>query len=468
MVNLALTLRVYPTLHEWRRVTPASLNGGSAEGDLNLSSRRARWQQENLGAATRTLLDEDAEVFLRQALSTPCLNAVVRGEGSWLEDIEGRRYLDFHGNSAHQVGYGHPRVIQAVKDQLDALPFCPRRYTNQPAIDLARRLGEVAPGRLNKVLFAPGGSAAIGIALKLARVATGRFKTISMWGSFHGASLDAISVGGEAQFRRGIGPLLPGAEHVPPPDATRCPLGCNRSCTLACASYLEYVMDEERDIAAVIAEPVRCTTAVAPPPEYWRRVRSACDHHGALLIFDEIPTALGRTGRMFASEHFGVEPDILVVGKGLGGGVFPLAAVLAREDLDVASDISLGHYTHEKSPVGAAAGLATLDVIEGEGLIERSRERGAWFVKEMSEQAKRHPGIAEVRGLGLLIGIEMRNAFLAEETMYHALDLGLSFKVSSGNVLTLTPPLTITDAELGLALERLGLAITKAEVGDAR
>jgi len=433
------------------------------EGDVNLSTRRGQWQAANLSEETKALLAADSEVFLRQALSTPCLNALAKAQGSWIEDVEGRRYLDFHGNSVHQVGYGHPAVVQAIKDQLDVLPFCPRRYTNATAVALAERLAGLAPGRLNKVLFAPGGTAAIGIALKLARVATGRFKTVSMWDSFHGASLDAISVGGEEQFRRDIGPLLPGTEHVPPPDPRRCPLGCGTSCSLACANYLSYVMDHEGDVAAVIAEPLRCTTAVLPPPGYWKKVREACDRHGALLIFDEIPVGLGRTGHMFATELTGIEPDIIVLGKGLGGSIFPLAAIIAHEDLDVADEVSLGHYTHEKSPVGAAAALATLKVIEDERLVERSRDLGSRFVKQLEALAGRHPSIIEVRGIGLLLGVEMRTAALAEETMYRSLDFGLSFKVSAGTVLALTPPLNLSDEEFEFALNALDHALTAAE-----
>ena len=175
---------------------------------------------------TQRLLDEDARYFLHQSLSTPCLNALQSCQGAWIEDVEGRRYLDFHGNNVHQVGFGHPRVIAAIKQQIDTLSFCTRRYTCEPAIALARKLAELAPGDLQRVLFAPGGTSAIGMALKLARIATGRFKFISMWDSFHGASLDAISVGGEAMFRNGVGPLLPGCEHVPPPDHRHCPFHC--------------------------------------------------------------------------------------------------------------------------------------------------------------------------------------------------------------------------------------------------
>jgi 4-aminobutyrate aminotransferase len=193
-----------------------------SEGDLNLSPRRHRWQAAALDAETRALLDEDARYFLHQSLSTPCLNAMRACDGVYIEDLQGRRYMDFHGNYVHQVGFANPAVIAAIKAQLDDLSFCTRRYTNRTAVALAKKLAALAPGDLNKVLFCPGGTGAIGMALKLARVATGRHKTISMWDSFHGASLDAISVGGEEIFRGGIGPLLPGSEHVPPPDAYRC------------------------------------------------------------------------------------------------------------------------------------------------------------------------------------------------------------------------------------------------------
>jgi len=194
------------------------LNELRSEGDLNISAQRAAWARQNIDAETRRWLQEDERYFFHQALSTPCLDVLTGCDGIYLEDLQGRRYMDFHGNNVHQVGFRNRKVIEAVVAQLNTLPFCTRRYTNLPAIKLARKLAELAPGQLNKVLFAPGGTSAIGMALKLARVATGRHKTISMWDSFHGASLDAISIGGEAIFRRDIGPLLPGSEHVPPAD----------------------------------------------------------------------------------------------------------------------------------------------------------------------------------------------------------------------------------------------------------
>lgn len=441
------------------------------EGDVNLSPNREKWT-ETLSGETRALLDADAEVFLHQSLSTPCLDVLAGCGGSVLRDLEGREFLDFHGNSVHQAGFAHPRVVEAVKAQLDSLSFCPRRYTNEPAIRLARKLTDLAPGGLGKVLFAPGGTSAVGMALKLARVVTGCHKTVSMWDSFHGASLDAISVGGEALFRAGIGPLLPGTEHVPPAEPYRClwnPSGDCARCDLRCARYVEYVLEREGDVACVLAEPMRCTTVNPPPEGYWPYVREACDRHGALLIFDETALCLGRLGTMYGFENFGVVPDMVVLGKGLGGGVFPLAALVARRDLDRAGEIALGHYTHEKSPVGCAAGLAAINVIEEEGLLERARTLGASVLEELRGFVGRHPLVGGARGLGLSMGIELTGADdepaveATDAVLYRCLERGLSFKISGGNFLTLTPPLTITDEEMRRALDVLDRSLSDVE-----
>ena len=443
-----------------------------SEGDTNISDLRSAWQAAEIDKETRALLEEDARYYLRQSLSTPCLNALRHCEGIYIEDLQGRRYMDFHGNNVHQIGYGNPAVVEAIKAQLDQLSFCPRRYTNRPAVDLARKLAEIAPGDLNKVLLCPSGTGAIGIALKLARMVTGRHKVISMWDAFHGASLDAISVGGEALFRSGVGPLMPGVEHVPPPDAYRCLWECGSrgGCDLKCAAYIEYVLEKEGDVAAVIAETVR-STPVIPRPEFWQTVRRACDLHGTLLILDEIPSALGRTGAMFACQHYGVVPDILVLGKGLGGGILPLAAVIARERFDIAPERALGHYTHEKSPLACAAALATLAYIEQHDLVERARDLGRYALGRLIAMGQRHTLIGDVRGLGLLLGIELvtdrvtraRATEQAEAVMYRALSRGLSFKLTMGNIITLTPPLTIAREEIDLALDILDTCLSEVE-----
>ena len=451
-----------------RGSNPADVTPLNSEGDLNTSPRRQAWLDANLDAETRRWLDEDARYFLHQSLSTPCLDVLAACAGPYLQDLQGKRILDFHGNSVHQVGFGHPRVVEAIQEQMQSLSFCSRRYTNIPAIKLAKKLAELAPGPLGKILLAPGGTSAIGIALKLARMATGRFKTVSMWDSFHGASLDAISVGGEAIFRQGVGPLLPGTEHVPPPDAQHCPWGCGGDCTLKCADYVEYVLQKEGDVAAVVAETVRSSPFI-PPKGYWQTIREACDRHGALLILDEIPNCLGRTGKMFTVEHYDIVPDMLVIGKGLGGGIFPLAALIAREDLDVAPDRALGHYTHEKNPVACAAALATIQVLEEERLLENARVLGDYALTRMHTMKQKHAAVGDVRGLGLLMGMELvkdrqtreRAPDLAEEVLYRALGKGLNFKLSMGNIITLAPPLNITREQIDQALDILDICVSE-------
>lgn len=448
------------------------------EGDTNLGGRRATWQADCVGPAGAALLARDEAVFLRQSLSTPCLGTVRRAAGIWIEDADGRRFMDFHGNSVHHLGHGHPRVREAIRCQLDALPFAPRRFSCEPAVELAERLLSLAPSefRDGKVLFVPGGSEAIEVAMKLARVATGRFKMLSFWDAFHGAGFGASSVGGEALFRSGgIGPLLPGTEHVPPFACFRCPFGFPQPsgrpnldlCRLACARTLVYTLGREGDVAAVVAEPIRAVPYL-PPPDFWPTVRAACDAQGTRLIFDEITTGLGKTGRLFASEHTGVTPDILVLGKALGGGILPLAAVLARPGLDVADDLALGHYTHEKNPVLAAAALALLDVIVADGLVERAAELGAYALARLRDRLADRPLVGEVRGMGLLIGIELvrpdggPETDAAEAALYAALARGLSFKLTMGSVLTLSPPLIIARDDLDRALD-----IVVASIDDA-
>jgi 4-aminobutyrate aminotransferase len=279
-----------------------------------------------------------------------------------------------------------------------------------------------------------------------------------MWDSFHGATLDTISLGGEMLFRNNIGPLLPGSEHVPPAEPLHCPFHCGKSCNLQCAGYMDYVLEKEGDVAAVIAETVRSTGTV-PPPEYWRKLREICTRHGALLILDEIPHGLGRTGSMFTCEQYGIVPDMLVIGKGLGGGVVPIAALLAREDLDIGQDRALGHFTHEKSPVACAAALAVIEVIESEGLAKRAAILGNRFMEQLRELQQKHTLIYDVRGMGLLVAVVLRLPdgspanLQAEQVMYRALNRGLSFKVSMGSTLILTPPLTIEERHLDSAVK---------------
>lgn len=441
-----------------------------SESDTNLTSRRAQWQSHNLDDRTRALLSADERYFLHQSVSTPCLNAIAKAEGIWIEDVTGRRYMDFHGNNVHHIGYGHPRLKRAIAEQMEKLPFAPRRYACEEAVALAAKLAQIAPGPLSKVLFTTGGSDANEVAIKLARTATGRFKTLSFWDSFHGAGFGAAALSGEALFRSGpAAPLVAGASHVAPFACYRCPYGYPAGengrpqlelCQTTCARMVDYILSREGDVAAVIAEPTRVVPYV-PPPGFWQIVREACNRHGALLIFDEIPAGLGKTGRMFACEHDDVVPDILVLGKALGGGILPIAAVIARPELDVGGDWAFGHYTHEKNPVTCRAARTTIEIIEEENLVENARRVGEIALERLEDMKRRLPAIGDVRGRGLLLGIELvkeratkePDNDLAEAVMYTALDRGLSFKTTMGNVLTLTPPLTITADEMLRALD---------------
>lgn len=447
---------------------------GYGEGDSNLSPNRKLWLDANLDDNAHKLLEEDSRYFLHQSLSTPCLAPVRKLEGIWIEDTVGRRYMDFHGNNVHHIGYGHPRLVKALKDQIDELPFSPRRFTNDTAVALARKLCEITPGDLGKVLFVTGGSDAVDVAVKLARAATGRHKTISFWDSFHGAGFGGLSLGGEALFRNNMGPLLPGSEHIAPFACYRCQYGHKdidgqpdlETCRLACANMVRYVLEKEGDIAAVVAEPVRAVPYV-PPEGFWKEVRAACDEYGALLIFDEIPNGLGKTGRMFTSEHFDVVPDIMVLGKALGGGMLPIAAMIAKPELDILADQALGHYTHEKNPLTARAALTTIEIIEDEGLVDNAARVGGHALERLQEMKTRYPLIGNVTGLGLCIGVELVTdrdektpaTGAADRILHRCLENGLSFKTTMGNVLTLTPPLIVTEEQMNEALGILEQAI---------
>lgn len=442
----------------------------ACEGDTNRSPSRERWTARLSDAVTQSLLEEDSRYFLHQAMSTPCLDALESADGLYLTDVAGKRYMDFHGNNVHQLGHGHPEVLAAIQKQLATLPFAPRRFTHQTAVDCAKALTEIAGGELNRVLFAPGGTSVIGMALKLARYITGNYKVVSLWDSFHGASMDAISVGGEACFREGMGPLMAGVERIPPPVSYRGALPSQDGSDLHYADYLEYVIEKEGGVGAFIAEAVRNTDVQVPSRAYWQRVREICDRHHVMLIIDDIPNGMGRTGHWFTHQAFGIEPDILCIGKGLGGGVVPMAAMLTRDRYNQAAQISLGHYTHEKSPIGCAAALATIGVIAQQELLKKVQADAAYLYERLHGMKARLPIIGDVRGIGLLWGVELvedrttkARAFAAAElVMYRCLELGLSFKVSQGNVLQLSPPLTILREDLAQALDWVEQAISEA------
>ncbi len=440
-----------------------------SEGDVNTTPARQVWNESMDDERTQTLLKRDSDVFLHQAMSTPCLDTLEAAEGIYIQDANGKKYMDFHGNNVHQLGYGHPHVIERVQEQIAKLPFSPRRFTNETAIECAEKLTQICGGELNRVLFAPGGTSAIGMALKLARHITGNYKVVSLWDSFHGASLDAISVGGEACFRHGMGPLMAGVERIPPAVSYRGALPSPDGHDVHYADYLEYVIEKEGGVGAFIAEAVRNTDVQVPSKAYWKRIREICDKHNVMLIIDDIPNGMGRSGEWFTYQAYDIEPDILCIGKGLGGSLVPIAAMVTKDKYNTAEQISMGHYTHEKSPIGCAAALATMEVIEQENLLDKAKADGQFMREKLLEMKAKYPVIGDVRGIGMLWGVELvtdhetklRAFDEAEAVLYQCLNNGVSFKVSQGNVIQLSPPLVITREQLTQAMAIFEEAIAK-------
>lgn len=438
------------------------------EGDINNSKLRDDWL-EKLDSKTKALLLQDQEVFLKQSMSTPCLNGIANAEGCYITDLNGKRYLDFHGNSLHQIGYKNPYVIEAVNRQMYELPFVPRRFTSDMVVETAELLIDQTISKDYRLLFTPSGSAAVGMALKIVRKVTGKHKIISMWESFHGAGLDTISVGGEYVFKKDMGPMMPGAIKAIPYNGYRNLLGSKDEQAISdfCLDYIEYIIRNEGEIGAILLEPVRATDTHIPPKTYFQRLRKICDTYEIMLIFDEIPTGIGRSGKFFVHENFYIEPDILVLGKGLGGGIIPQAAVLINKRFDVANDISLGHYTHEKPALGCAAVKATIDYIKDHNLINRCSELSIYARRLGDELLLKHDVIGDFRIIGLLMTFEFddnkdskeKDNDLVEKILYHCLEKGLSFKISSGNCITWHPPLIVTKKELSFAFSLLDEAI---------
>jgi len=444
------------------------------QGDVNTTRNRRQYWERNLKGESKRWFEEDQKYFLHQSLSTPVLNVLSRAQGAYIEDLDGKKYIDMHGNGVHNAGFNNPAVIEAVKKQLDEnMTFCPRRYTNIPAIELAKKLAEITPGDLCRSLFCPGGSEAIEMALMLAKQVTGRFKTISFWGSFHGAGPGAASVGGEEHFSGGFGPMVPGAFHVEFPNYYRNPWGftSEEDVDAECLRQIELVLKRQPEMAAVIGEPISATPVI-PSKAYWKGVKQLCEQYGALLIFDEIIEGFGRTGKMFACEHF-ITPDILVLGKSFGGGLLPFAGIVTHEKFNVCRQRSLGHYTHEKNALCSVAAMAEIGYIEENNLPDHAAELGLYALGRLNDLREKHRLIGQVAGLGLHLGIDLvtdrksktRAIDEAEIIMFKCLEKGLSAKTIEGNILTLRPALVITQAEMDRAIDIIAEAIAEVEQG---
>lgn len=390
----------------------------------------------------------DATVFFHQHGSSPCIGALRTASGLWIEDMDGRRYIDLHGNGCHHLGHAHPRIIAALKDQLDELAFSPRRFANAPSTELAERLTARFRHGRSRLLLMPGGSEAIETAIRLARIATGRSGIIALEGSYHGHGMGSLGLSGRRLDPR-LGSQLTDIHHVTPYWDHA---GGGSEAMLA---DLAACFDQNRGrIACLVAEPMR-SNAHVPPPDLWPRCAELCEKHGVKLIFDEIPSGLGKTGRFFAHEHFGVTPDMVVLGKALGGGVLPLAAVIGDESLNLAPELAVGHYTHEKNPLLTRAALATLDVIEDGGLVVAAAERGRQLEQLLDGQAAGGIRLA-LRGLGLLRALSFDGAPAGEAVLEQlAREAGLSATAKDDRSIGVSLPLISQPDDIVVVVARL-------------
>jgi 4-aminobutyrate aminotransferase/(S)-3-amino-2-methylpropionate transaminase len=394
---------------------------------------------------------------------------VERAAGCTMTDKSGQNYLDcFSGIAVTNAGHGHPRIIAAAKAQMDKLVHCCTYvYYNPVAAELAKRLAEVTPGRLQKSFFGSGGAEAIEGAMRIAKQFTKCKELVCLTMGFHGRSVGTLSITGNRGCKKGAGPYQSGIAFSPAPYCYRCPFKLKYpSCGCACAEFMDHVLKYQTsgDVAAFIAEPVMGEGGIlVPPPEY---LKVATDHirkEGALYIADEVQCGYGRTGKLFAVEHFGVEPDIMCMAKGIASG-FPLSAFIVRSE--IANAFTPGDHlsTFGGNPVSCAAGIATLDVMRDEELPGAAAIRGAQFMARLRAFQEKCPMVGDVRGLGLMIGVELvkdvaKTPAAAEAKRVRELcrEAGVLVGVGGvmGNVIRIQPPLVITAAEVDRACDVL-------------
>ncbi len=377
----------------------------------------------------------EAKLFLPVVKRLPVL--LVEGRGARVVDSEGRELVDLTaGWGVTAIGHCHPRLVQAISEQAGRLMQTTNLFYTEPQLELAERLVRAAPAALTRCFFMSSGTEAMEGAIKLAHRATGRHRFLSTLNSFHGRTLGALNLIGQEKHRAPYRALLPEASFVPFGDLAAARAAMNN------------------EIAAFVVEPIQGEGGVnVPPPGYLSDLRKLCDEHGALLVLDEIQTGIGRTGRMFALEHEGVVPDVLTLGKGLGGG-FPIAAFLTTEA--VAKTVSLGDHggTYAGNALACAAANAVLEEIEASQLVARAAELGARVLARLSEFTRQHPDCTcEARGRGLLLGLELCDPERAAQLPLRALERGVLVNVAAGRVLRLFPALNIPEEDLWPALE---------------
>ena len=391
-----------------------------------------------------------------------------------LVGTDGRSYLDcFSGIAVTNAGHGHPGVLAAARAQMDKLVHCGTYlYYNPRAGELAKRLAEVTPGRLQKSFFGSGGAEAIEGALRLAKQHTKRKELVCLTMSFHGRSVGTLSVTGNRGRKKGAGPYLSGIAFAPAPYCYRCPFKQKYpGCGLACAEFMDHVLRYQTagDVAAFIAEPVLGEGGIiVPPPGYFKLATRYIRDDGALFIADEVQSGFGRTGKLFAIEHHDVEPDLMTMAKGIADG-FPLSAFIARADIAAAFTPGDHLSTFGGNPVCCAAALASIDALLGEDMLGNATRRGAQIRKRLGALQERCPLVGDVRGQGLMIGIELvadkqktPAAKQAVQLRARCREQGVLVGLGGvyGNVLRLQPPLVLTETEADKACDILEKAIT--------
>jgi len=383
-------------------------------------------------------------------------------EGVKVFGEDGRKYIDcFSGISVTSVGHSNPEIIAAVKAQIDKyVHCCSYVYYNKPMADLAEKLAQITPGRLQKSFFANSGAEAVEGAMRLVKTYTGKREFIALQASFHGRTYATASITGNWARKKRAGPYMPGVNFAPAPYCYRCAFGLTpETCGMKCAEYLEDIIryDTYGDVAAFVAEPVLGEGGIIPPPEsYFKKIKEILDHHKILLFIDEVQSGFGRTGKMFGIEHYGVEPDVMTMAKGIANG-FPVSAFIAPEEIANAFQPGEHLTTFGGNPVSCAAALATVNFIEREKLADKVTEKGILLKERLESIKKNHPIIGDIRGRGLMIGIELVKdsartpaADEAKAIRNICLEKGLLIGVGGvyANVLRIQPPLTITQNEL--------------------
>jgi len=396
--------------------------------------------------------------------------------GAVVIDDEGREILDFtSGQMCATLGHNHPAIIRAIEESCRKAVHLFSGMIPESVARLARKIAEWAPAPLSKSLFVSTGSESNEAALRIAKLATGGYEVVALGGSWHGTT-GAAAAASFASDRKGYGPKVPGNYVIPEPNAYRCPVDhCRDACDMTCLKIGLRMFDMASDgkPAAIIAEPVISAGGVlVPPPGYFAALRKAADDRGMMLIYDEAQTAFGRLGARFAATKYGVVPDIMAVSKTLGGGL-PLAATLTSPEIEEkAHKAGFTYYTsHVSDPLPAAVGLAVLETLESERLIERAEEMGAYLRSGLLSLQQKYEVIGDVRGEGLLLGVELVTD-RESRVPYHALgaattarcfELGLSMNIrrrpERGSVWRIAPPLTVKKEELDRGLEILDEAL---------